>query len=1118
MPQPWPTTWRPYTKNGIPLGDPVDESPPSTDIVGNTTFPAVFFQFDGTAVFFRMRLNTTPISGGSLVNFNWGVLFDTNNTLQTYEWLVTVNGQGNTIEIWENFINSPINSFADAAEGLNRRAPFVPNYSEAIVLGSNVRVVNPTGDGSNFGGNPDVFLDFQVPWNVFSSFLNITEFSIFRMIYYTATSNRNANKDIVGNSPVSLSEAFGDNITSDPAGPQLGDLLIAKTVLSGPVLTNVNTTETWSIQLNASNPGNGVVNNVQVIDNTLLDQVSQLSIISQSKGSVLQVNNNIIWDIGDLAPGENAILVAEVSGSFATTGLNALDEAIVTGSEPVLGNITAGPSTGVGIDVLPAVIPAVPVLAVEKFLTRGPSMIAINTEAAWEFTVRAQNTGTGALNDVIITDTILLGRIMNIRSISVDIGSITIDENVITWHISTLNPEETALATFEVMGTFQVIGERALNRVIAVGTDPVTGDVISSNPVAGVFIHVTEVPLPGILQTTKRIISGPFTLVQNQQDTWVVELLVVNIGNSPINDVIVIDDILLFNIGSFNINSISKGDAILTNQKLQWNIGGLNPQEVSRLEFRIEGRFSSLGLRSLNGAYAQGTDETTGNLLSSNFAGSRGISVIAPQAAEFFINNRIISGPLTLEKNTVATWQIEIAVENTGNIPLLNVEIISDALLDTLTDISVVSLSRGTVDKIGDIWNWQIGTLNPGERNVLVVEIAGSFDAIGSRFLLTSTGNSVNSQTLEGITTGPISVLPIIVKDTPQPQIIQVENQITSGPIEVQVDQVATWVQEITVTNTGDRGTISHVLLEDTFIIGNLVDYSIQSITRGNVVEDHGILRWFVDELNPGETIVLIVEVTGSFRAEGRRVLARDFARGINPLNFGIIRSSIVSTQEINVLPPIPFDFESICILEDKVYASCQQRHCFEKLFIPNLFQEEFEFVEIKFNPGKIIDGSLIITPLKDSPNFARVRFDIMITFRLKLKKIKNNKVITFEHQLPIISKDIILFMPETRDEFKFEILVETASQLLVEPTLDEEGLRLAVGVFIIIKVVGKVQLFIPAFGFCPEPPDCEEFLPKDICEVFSTEGFPAFYPQQEDGETIICHPSLSQDPSLSSG
>ncbi|MBM7613927.1 hypothetical protein [Alkaliphilus hydrothermalis] len=191
-------------------------------------------------------------------------------------------------------------------------------------------------------------------------------------------------------------------------------------------------------------------------------------------------------------------------------------------------------------------------------------------------------------------------------------------------------------------------------------------------------------------------------------------------------------------------------------------------------------------------------------------------------------------------------------------------------------------------------------------------------------------------------------------------------------------------------------------------------------------------------------------------------------------------------------------DFKAECVIVDKVYFSCQQRECFDEVFAPLPCGGEYEFVDITFNPGEIIEDTLVITPIPNRPNFSRVRFRVRITYTLQVRdKCDPKNILSIAGELPEIQKDIIMFIPEARDEFTFQIVIETASQLLTEPVQEDGFFVFAVGVFIIAKIVGRVQLLIPAFGFCPEPPDCEEFFPEDICIDFDEVPFPEFFPPQ---------------------
>ncbi|MCC5911506.1 MAG: hypothetical protein JJT76_13805 [Clostridiaceae bacterium] len=200
-----------------------------------------------------------------------------------------------------------------------------------------------------------------------------------------------------------------------------------------------------------------------------------------------------------------------------------------------------------------------------------------------------------------------------------------------------------------------------------------------------------------------------------------------------------------------------------------------------------------------------------------------------------------------------------------------------------------------------------------------------------------------------------------------------------------------------------------------------------------------------------------------------------------------------------NATDPYFPEFQPVCIIADKVYAHCQQRECFKEVQIELPKCTEMEFLDIKFNPGRIIRNSLVITPVENNPNFSRVRFKVVVTFIVRVKNTKTGTVIKIPGKLPEIHKDIIMYIPKARDEFSFEIVVETASRKLNEPIQEKGCLIFAAGVFLIIKVVGRVQLQIPEFGFCPDPPPCEEFIIPPVCDGFEEEDFPEFFPEQLD-------------------
>ncbi|WML35828.1 YncE family protein [Clostridium sp. OS1-26] len=202
---------------------------------------------------------------------------------------------------------------------------------------------------------------------------------------------------------------------------------------------------------------------------------------------------------------------------------------------------------------------------------------------------------------------------------------------------------------------------------------------------------------------------------------------------------------------------------------------------------------------------------------------------------------------------------------------------------------------------------------------------------------------------------------------------------------------------------------------------------------------------------------------------------------------------------------------ESVCIITNKVFAHCQQRVCFPNVTVDSFPATGGPFVieKISFGNGFIVPGTEVRVPIPERPNFSRVQFVLRVPYTIEYR---NAAGVTGEITgfLPDIDKDVILFIPEARDEFSFDIVVETRSEILNNPSFINGVLNFAVGVFIVYKVVGEVQLLIPAFGYCPAPPECEEWIEPpgdDVCERFidfTLTPFPEdFFPYQY--EDINC-------------
>jgi hypothetical protein len=149
-------TFVPFYCDGVPAWDPVGDEPGGSahrDIVGETAHPALLRAMDDTYLYLRMRLDDDPVQAPSdLKSFGWGYEIDADGALDTYEYLILVDGVGADTVTWQhNTVQETLDDPSDEAE---------------IIL----QTYTPPDDfwhvqdaGSSMGGDPDFFLTVAVP-------------------------------------------------------------------------------------------------------------------------------------------------------------------------------------------------------------------------------------------------------------------------------------------------------------------------------------------------------------------------------------------------------------------------------------------------------------------------------------------------------------------------------------------------------------------------------------------------------------------------------------------------------------------------------------------------------------------------------------------------------------------------------------------------------------------------------------------------------------------------------------------------------------------------------------------------------------------------------------------
>jgi outer membrane protein OmpA-like peptidoglycan-associated protein len=251
-------------------GDPVTGNR-ERDMVGDATFPAFYRAADATHVFFRMRIDANPLknNGVDLQPSSWDVLVDTDNNLQTYEFMLTADGNmAGTKVHWVRNSVQQVGNPRDPA-GDNMPADLLANFSPA----TDYYKVRLTGDGSNFSGDPDYFVTLVIPKaNLQAAGLNLN--NSFVAWGGTNAQNYSLNADFgcfVG-IPGNLADAAPEPGPLDPAG--------TPDAIADSAVTNEDTAVTTTVLAN---------------DVGLRDTPISLTITTQpTNGSVVVNPNNTV--------------------------------------------------------------------------------------------------------------------------------------------------------------------------------------------------------------------------------------------------------------------------------------------------------------------------------------------------------------------------------------------------------------------------------------------------------------------------------------------------------------------------------------------------------------------------------------------------------------------------------------------------------------------------------------------------------------------------------------------------------------------------------------------------------------------------------------------------------
>lgn len=200
---------------------------------------------------------------------------------------------------------------------------------------------------------------------------------------------------------------------------------------------------------------------------------------------------------------------------------------------------------------------------------------------------------------------------------------------------------------------------------------------------------------------------------------------------------------------------------------------------------------------------------------------------------------------------------------------------------------------------------------------------------------------------------------------------------------------------------------------------------------------------------------------------------------------------------------------EKICIQVQRVYDSCLQQEQLDDQdvtlisfgMVPGcgcgtdplqtdtntqpVMPVTFESCRSTTTEGTIRD--LTIERLCDRPCFARVRCKVDVPIDILFTDANCREYIG--RALVTVNKDVLLSIPdESIVPYTLESMV---SAICVSGAYRGNNVfRLTICVTVVLKVLAKVEILVPSYGFCQIPP-CEEFADNVCDEFFSLPLFP---------------------------
>lgn len=493
-----------------------------------------------------------------------------------------------------------------------------------------------------------------------------------RSMAYGSTSLGSVSTDIISINPINVSQG----------------LELTQTITSGPTKINVNTINTWRVEIKISNLSVNTVSDILIRDALFINHIKCIKIISISHGAADISGNHILWKIDELREADIGLLVVDIIGFFCQHGLKTLGIALGVGcmnTQKIFSNL----SQDFQILVSPKRNIVKKQLLLQSYILNKPRMTFSGCPKKWTFSLNITNTSNKIMRDLIVTDHILFDEFKNITIKSITSGKISASDDSIIWKIKDLLPWETLTAIIEVDGLFNAAGCRSLSRAIASGSD--SNSCVISNITSGCPIKVCN--YRNHIRNTSVFTRNPFSQCEYAGSFKNISRAVREIEQY---------------ISYLDCSETFTCSNLVTNHVYD--------------SFKLNTCLNLLLLESLLSVYDRSASIHRNNNCFDVFG-------------DLTIEKHIVSGPLEVNANKMNTWRVEIRISNYGHGPVNDIVMTDTLLLDDLTCFNPISFTKGTISQKDNIITWDIGTLNSNDTVVLLAEITGSFHKEGNKVL-----------------------------------------------------------------------------------------------------------------------------------------------------------------------------------------------------------------------------------------------------------------------------------------------------------------------------------------------------------------------------------------------